>query len=71
MVGQKAKYSVIGMVEGFVVVMGIGLVLGLGLFPSLVISVLGFFLGGWGAEQYYHRQNKKRAEREGEKSRPI
>ena len=69
MVGQKAKYSVAGMVVGFVIVLGLGLVFGLEFFAALVISVLGFFLGGWGAEQYYHRQHAKRTEREEEESR--
>lgn len=53
MVDNKIVASIIGMTIGVVVVAAVAMISGLGLFPSLAVSLIGLFLGGWTAERMY------------------
>lgn len=53
MVDNKTVVSIIGMTIGVVVVTALAMMSGLGLFPSLAVSLIGLFLGGWIAERMY------------------
>lgn len=61
----RTKVSIIGMAVGIVVVTAIGLIAGFGLFPSIALSLIGLFLGGWLAEQYYTGEESTRSDRGG------
>lgn len=56
MVRQRTKVSIVGMTLGVVIVAALGLMAGIGVIPSLAISLIGLFLGGWTAERLYEEE---------------
>ncbi|AZH27072.1 hypothetical protein [Haloplanus aerogenes] len=49
----RTRASLIGMTLGVIIVTGLGLAVGIELFPSLSLSLIGLTFGGWLAERRY------------------
>jgi hypothetical protein len=49
----RTRASIAGMTLGIVIVTGLALAAGIGLFPALALSLVGLAFGGWLAERQY------------------
>lgn len=56
MVSNKTYASIAGMAIGIVLIAALGIMAGLGLIPSLAISLIGMAFGGWLGERLYEKR---------------
>jgi hypothetical protein len=60
----RTRYSIAGMILGVVTVTVLGVAAGIGVFPSLAISLVGLAFGGWLAERRYEKSSDSGSIRE-------